>query len=646
LRLLIAVFLSFVIVPAAAELTEEGKEIGHECGIAMVRLRKPIDYYVKNHHDAAWGIKKLLILLERQKNRGQDGTGIAVLKFNTPPDQEYLQHFRSASENSLDDIIGQVMRDLDEIEKKGISCELDFKKHSPFIGEAYLGHLRYATYSGQQVEFAQPFLRSHPVPCCSLALAGNFNMTNTAALFAQLNSYGVVSSCESDTQAILDLIAYHLDSDYALLDRFLVACSKIGHLSCSHKLDVDIVQILKNSIAEWDGGYVFCGLLGHGDAFVCRDPAGIRPCFYYIDDEVVAVASERAALMEAFTSGHEAIAQLKPGHVLVISKNGEVFENTICPPVAEKQCSFERIYFSKATDPEIYLGRKALGKNLAKRVFKAVNGDLDQTIFTYVPNTSIVAFRGMVDEIGRLACQAALEKADSQEPAPCAKLAPAVQPRVEYLITKHQKLRTFISSKKIRKQLAAQSYEMTYGIVSPEDTLVVIDDSIVRGTTFRDSLLPRLFKLKPKKIILVSSAPPVLYPDCYGIDMSQLTEFIAFNAAVALLKENGMDGVLEEVRQTCLQQKELPPSQIVNAVKKIYAPWSLDELSNRIAKLIAPDATIPIQVIYQSLDGLHQALPGYTGDWYFSGDYPTPGGFKVLNNSYLKWCQLDDSRSY
>jgi amidophosphoribosyltransferase len=652
LRISTILLFLFFLFPVSAAIAEEG--IGHECGVGLVRLRKPIEYYITKYQDVAWGTKKLLFLMEKQRNRGQDGAGIAVLKFHMPQGQEYIHQLRSASDNALDEIIAQVQRAFQDLEKKKLTDEMSVKQCCPFIGEAILGHVRYATYAGHELKLTQPFLRPHHFPCCNLALAGNFNLTNTADLFHELQNHGIASTCVSDTQAILDCIAYHLDETSIHKMRYEPG-NLIAHSSSELVLPVvqpqlDIAQVLKEAAHEWDGGYVFCGLLGHGDVFAMRDPAGIRPGYYYIDDEVIAVASERAALVEAFDAPEEAISQLKPGYALVMEKNGEISESLIVSPLPERQCLFEKIYFSKASDPNIYFGRKILGCNLAKRVFDAVKGDMDHTLFTFVPNTSLSAFQGVIEEISRLSYESTLEniRKNIREANSTENQEELVyqQPRVEYIISKNQKLRTFISSKEIRKNLVSQLYDVTRGVVTPEDTLVIVDDSIVRGTTLRESLLPKLLQLKPKKIIIVSSAPPVLYPDCYGIDMSQLGSFIAFDAAVSLLKERGTETVLEEVKQLCMNQRNLPAQKLMNAVKKIYESLTLDEISAQVAKLIAPDSAVPIQVIYQTLEGLHDAFPEYTGDWYFSGDYPTSGGYKVLNNSFLLWCQKDDSRSY
>ena len=601
--------------------------LNHGCGVALVRLRQPIGYYVERYDDPAWGVKKLLFLLEKQRNRGQDGTGISTIQFNIPPGHEYFHLLKSAETNSLDSIVKEVAANLKKIKDPADPLDdLAWKKQSPFIGEILMGHLRYATHSGLNLKYCQPFVRTHYVPSCQFALAGNFNMTNTNDLFEHLNQLGLVLSLESDTQVILDTIAYQLDRSY---EKNLVASN--GLLK---GVNTEISSILKQAAADWDGGYVFCGALGNGDLFACRDPAGIRPGYYFINEEVIAIASEKVALMEAFDIGEKEISPIKPGHALIVKKEGDISQIQISSPLPEKQCSFERIYFSKSNDAQIYNERKALGRNLADLVYEALKGDLEHAIFTFVPNTSISAFQGLIEGIS--------EK--SQKTPQNGKIS---FPRVEHIIAKNQKIRTFISSDLIRNSLVLQLYEVTKGIVGPEDTLVVLDDSIIRGVTLRESLIPKLIGLNPKKIIIVSSAPPVFYPDCYGIDMSQLGRFIAFEAAVALLKERSQENVLEEVRHAALRQKNAPPHQMQNCVKKIYDSFTQTELNNKIAKLISPAfCKTPIQVIYQSMDGLHAALPHHRGDWYFSGDFPTPGGYKVLNNSYLKWYLNDDSRSY
>lgn len=553
-----------------------------------------------------------------------------------------MHSYRLAGEHSLDQVIAHIFQDL-ELHGSRRPEEDEPQSFSPFIGEAILGHLRYATHSGSQIQYCQPFVRSHAVPFCQLAIAGNFNLTNTSDLFYQLNDWGLALSSQSDTQVILSLIGHHLDQIYA--SQCVASNDHVPHPTAK----LDFSEALKRAAAVWDGGYVFCGLAGTGDVFACRDPAGIRPCYCLINEEVVAIASERVALMEVFDVAEDKIVALRPGHILLVQRSGEITETRFKEALPERQCSFERIYFSKATDPQIYQERKALGKNLAQQVWETIGGDIEHTVFTYVPNSSVSAFQGLVEEIEHLSRRAMIQEIQEKHLSSeqIEKLL-SVPLRAEAIITKNQKVRTFISSAQKRKNQLSQLYEVTGGIVKSEDTLVVVDDSIIRGVTLRDFLVRKLIKLNPKKIIIVSSAPPAMYPDCYGIDMSQLGNFVAFQAAIALLKERKQEKVLDEVHALCAQQESLPAAQKLNAVKKIYDLFTLEEISAKVAKLITPSSPWrgSIQVIYQSLDGLHRSMPGFSGDWYFSGDYPTPGGFNVLNNSYLKWYRGDHSRSY
>ncbi|HSW72118.1 MAG TPA: hypothetical protein VLG44_01755 [Chlamydiales bacterium] len=583
------------------------EEIRHECGVALVRLLKPIDQY----EDPTWGLKKALLLMEKQRNRGQDGAGLAVLKLHVKPGEEYQYLARSIHESPLDDLMAQVAKEIDS-------------KPSPVLGEIYLGHLRYATHSQIHLKNCQPFIRSHSIPSHHFAIAGNFNMTNTSDLFQMLKDWGLFPTSTSDTQVILDMIAYYLDKD------------------------ANLSGAIKNAASHWDGGYVLAGMLGNGDVFICRDPSGIRPGYYYKNEMVFAAASERSALMEAFDLNSDDIHPLPPGQVVILKSDGNFSKVPFISPTALRQCSFERIYFSKATDLAIYEERKALGRNLASKVWKEIGGDLSHTIFSYVPNSSIPAFQGLVDgikEISLISIQEKVQKGLLQAHELISQV-----PRTEYLITKNQKVRTFITGDKKRENLLSlQLYEITKGLVTPQDTLVIVDDSIVRGVTIRDALLKKLIQLNPKKIIIVSSAPPVCYPDCYGIDMSQLGRFVAFQAAISLLNDRKETQILEEVKKICLKQKELPASKMINPIRKIYERFNLIELEQKIAEIITPPSTGwkgEVKVIYQTIDGLHQAMPEYTGDWFFSGNYPTPGGFKVLNTSFLKWIESDDSRSY
>lgn len=615
------------------------EQIPHECGVAVVRLRKPLAYYSAQYGDVAWGMNKLMTLMDKQRNRGQDGAGVAVVKFDIPSGQEYLHQVRAAGDDALDHLYDQIFKELHQIKEKTASAI----KQNPYLGEAMLGHLRYATHSSCDFKFCQPFVHVDTVACKHFALAGNFNMTNTQSLFNQLHKWGLSLTTESDTHVILEMIAYYLDREYQNITQQAQEKEAISE-------QIDLARVLKKAATLWDGGYVFAGMLGNGDAFICRDPAGIRPGYYYLNDEVFAAASERVALMDAFDISEDKILPIKPGHVLVIKKSGEISETPFTSPLPEKQCSFERIYFSRASDPLIYQQRKALGKNLAARVYEAIGGDLEHAIFTYVPNSSICAFQGLVEEINRIARQSLLEEMLSKQKFDDEELEKLVQAqaRTEYLVAKNQKMRTFISNDQKRDNLVAQLYGVTKGIVTPRDTLVVIDDSIVRGTTLKESLVRKLMSLKPKKIVIVSSAPPVMYPDCYGIDISQFGRFIAFQAAVSLLKERNEMHVLKEIEALCMKQNYLPPHKLTNEIKKLYDRFTLEEISHKVAELIKPaDAKgVQIQVIYQTIDGLHKSMPGYDGDWYFTGEYPTPGGYQVLNTSYLNWCEHLDCRAY
>lgn len=624
--------------------TPKKEQLAHECGVAFVRLRKPISYYAEKYNDPAWGVKKILSLMEKQRNRGQDGAGISVVKFNTPPGYEYMHRFRAAGENALEGVLRKVILDVEGLNTSSdqLQDENAWKRSSSFLGEVLLGHLRYATHSGFDAKFCQPFVYHHSMACKHFALAGNFNMTNTSDLFKQLQDWGLSPTSESDTQVVLETLGYYLDQEYASL----IQQAKDDGLDPMQQ-HIDLLSVLRRAASSWDGGYVFCGIFGNGDAFICRDPAGIRPGYCYVGEEVIAAASERAALMEVFDLDAKEVFSIKPGSILIIKRDGQIVENIFKDPLLERQCVFERIYFSKGTDPQIYRERKALGEQLAARVYQAIEGDLSHTIFTYVPNSSISAFQGLIEGITHLSRQESIQclqthladrSLDSTQIKNC--LEKTV--RTEHLVTKNQKLRTFINSDQTRNNLVAQLYEVTKGVVGPEDTLVVIDDSIVRGVTFRESLIKKLIRLNPKKIIIVSSSPPIMYPDCYGIDMSQLGRLVAFQAAVALLKERNESFLLDEVKNRCGKQGG-------NALEKLYGRFELDEVSEKVAQLLTPVATSwkgSVQVIYQSIEGLHKAIPDFTGDWYFTGNYPTPGGYKVLDTSYLNWYDGIDRRSY
>jgi amidophosphoribosyltransferase len=612
-----------------------GEEIGHECGLALVRLRKPLDYYQNFYGDSRWGIDALCTLIEEQRNRGQDGAGIAVMKFDMPPGELYLRRTRFAGQDAVDKLLHAVLTQLELTSTYG--HDIATLKHDvEFLGEIYLGHVRYGTYAQNNLLCCQPYICKNSVASKTFALAGNFNMSNARELCEQLVEYGLCPTSESDTQVILELISYYLAEEHT---RQEIICSAVHAKERADTIaqNIDIVSVLGKASASWDGGYVFAGILGNGDTFICRDPAGIRPGFFYIGDDVIAAASERTALAHAFSIEPEQIQELKPAHVLVIKKDGQYYESQFTEPIALRRCSFERIYFSRSNDPAIYEERKALGKNLAPRVLDALDNNLEQVIFTYVPNSSESAFIGLIAELNQLVRQQKI-------------ITGTDGVRVEKLIHKNQRLRTFIANDNNRHNLVARLYSMTKGIVKPEHTLVVLDDSIVRGTTLRKSIIAELIALNPKRIIFVSSAPPVMYPDCYGIDMSQIGHFIAFQAAIALLKEQGQKSIIADINALCMAQKNMHPSCISNYVQKLYEAFTLEELSVKIAELVRPADTLKwhgkIDIIYQTIDGLHAAMPDYSGDWYFTGNYPTPGGYKVLNTSYMQWYQGLETRAY
>lgn len=611
------------------------------CGVAFVRLRKPLPYYAQTYNDQAWGLKKLLTLMERQRHRGQDGAGVAVVKFDVPAGQEYARSIRFASKNALDNVFDQAMTDLQ-------------KKDSHLLGEVMLGHIRYATHSGSEIKFCQPFVRSHSISARNITFAGNFNLTNTNELMKDLQEWGITPTSESDTHIVLESLNYELDREHETLIRQSKQSGRKAIETATQNLDM--LKVLRAAATHWDGGYVFCGMLGNGDSFCCRDAAGIRPGYYYLNDDVFAVASERVALMDAFDVDLKDIKEIMPGHAIIIKHQGEIIDGKFAASLPEKQCTFERIYFSKANDPQIYQERKALGRNLAQRVYSEINGDLHNAVFSYVPNSSLPSFQGLVDQIGSIAQKNTfrqLEKdlvSNRKEPSLDA-VSKLMQTgvRSEFIVAKNQKMRTFISSDLERVDLGIRLYEVTHGIVKPEDTLVIVDDSLVRGTTFRDLLMKKLASLNPKKIVLVISAPPILYPDCYGIDMSQLGKFVAFQAAIEILKERNQQELIKEVHTLALQQNKLPPSKMQNIVKKLYSSISHDDLCNKIAQLITPkdlEWKGEFKVIFQSLDGLHQAMPDHAGDWYFTGTYPTVGGYQVLNTAFLNWYEGSSKRSY
>ncbi|MDD5698437.1 MAG: hypothetical protein PHH77_07445 [Victivallaceae bacterium] len=628
--------------------------IKHECGIAFIRLLRPLEYYQQKYGSAFYGFNKLYLLMEKQHNRGQDGAGIASIKFNVPPGTPYISRLRSNAANPIKDIFATVNTAVNEAFAANPDYRHDVswqKQNLEFCGELYLGHLRYGTFGNNSIHACHPFLRANNWITRNLLLAGNFNLTNIDALFNMLIGIGQHPVRYSDTVTILEKIGYALDEENNLLHRKYknegYSKREISEL-IAKKIDID--SMLKNACRSWDGGYVICGLLGHGDAFVIRDPAGIRPAFYYQDDEILVVTSERPPIQTAFNVPYDEIRELPPAHALVIRRDGKFSLKQFTRSLPKQACSFERIYFSRGTDRDIYRERKELGKRLVPAVLKALDNDIENSIFSFIPNTAETCFFGMKEELKAHCNRIKLEKIAANKNLTQEELEKIINftPRFEKIAVKDAKLRTFISSDGLREQLAAHVYDITYGIVRPHlDSLVVIDDSIVRGTTMRQSILRILDRTRPRKIVIVSSAPQIRYPDCYGIDMASLGQFIAFEAAVELLKENHQEQLLLDVYEEAREQLKLPMKEMVNVVKNIYRPFSAEAISIKIAELLTAETiNAEVQFIYQTIEDLHAACPNHLGDWYFTGDYPTPGGNKVVNQAYVNYIEGNHARAY
>ena len=629
--------------------------IKHECGIALIRLKKPLAFYQQKYGSATYGLNKLFLLMSKQQNRGQDGAGIATIKLNTSPGDRYISRHRSTSKNSVAEIFEHVQNRLIEVEAKN---PIDYqnaewlKSNAPYIGELLLGHLRYGTFGNNNIENCHPFLRQNNWITRNLIIAGNFNMTNVDELLNQLYELGQHPKEKADTITVLEKIGHFLDDDnQRLFDHYKTLGYSNIEITKLIEENIDVPSILTRSAKSWDGGYTICGMVGHGDAFVMRDPSGIRPAFYFEDEEVVVVTSERPAIQTAFNVPLESIKEIQPGHALIIKKSGLVSEHQFIEPSERKACSFERIYFSRGNDAGIYKERKQLGRMLVPKILAAIDNDLTNTVFSYIPNTAEVAFYGMVEGLHKHVRKYQKEKIlNFQKDLSNESLEKllSMAPRVEKITLKDAKLRTFITQDEDRQDMVAHIYDTTYGVVNKGvDTLVVLDDSIVRGTTLKQSILRILDRLGPKKIIIVSSAPQIRYPDCYGIDMSRMAEFVAFSATIALLKERGMDQLIQQVYDNCKSQVKLPSDQIKNFVKEIYKPFSPEEISQKIAEIVRPkDIHAEVEVIFQSIEDLHMACPGHTGDWYFSGDFPTPGGMKVVNNAFINFIEGSNKRAY
>ncbi|MBN8701477.1 MAG: amidophosphoribosyltransferase [Bacteroidetes bacterium] len=629
--------------------------IKHECGIVLIRLLKPLQYYCDKYGTPLYAHNKLYLLMQKQHNRGQDGAGVASIKFDLPPGMQYVDRFRSNTSSAISEIFSSINEKFEEAKENNAS---DFtnaawlKTNVPFSGELFLGHLRYGTYGGNSIESCHPFLRQNNWRTRNLVVAGNFNLTNVDELFQQLIDLGQHPREKADTITVMEKIGHFLDEENdRLYNEFKDKGYSQEKISSLIADTINVETILKNASKKWDGGYAMVGLIGHGDAFVFRDPNGIRPTFYYQDEEVVVVASERPAIQTVFNVPIGSVKELTPGCALIIKKNGDTAEKQIISQKEKKSCSFERIYFSRGNDKDIYTERKKLGYNLTDKVLRAVDGDIKNTVFSYIPNTAEVAFLGLVEGV-----QNHLDKQNAEKIAALSinntlsgiQELLSIKPRVEKIAIKDVKLRTFITQDNKRDDMVAHVYDTTYGLVRNHiDNLVVLDDSIVRGTTLKQSIIRILDRLHPKKIVIVSSAPQIRYPDCYGIDMARLGDFIAFQAVITLVKKSGKENFLQEVYAFAKQQQHLPKEEIINPIQKIYDLFSYEEVGKQIAELLKPvDLKAELEICYQTVDGLHAACPNHTGDWYFTGNYPTPGGNRVANLSFIYYMEGNKARAY
>ena len=629
--------------------------IKHECGIAMVRLLKPLSYYKEKYGTSFYALNKMYLLMEKQHNRGQDGAGLANIKFDMKPGKRYISRHRSNTSTPIKDVFAHInQRFENEFDKhpEHVQDPEWLKQNLPFTGEVFLGHLRYGTFGGNSIEHCHPFLRQNNWMTRNLVLAGNFNMTNVDELFQQLVELGQHPKEKSDTVTVLEKIGHFIDEEN---DRLYYQYKDKGY--SKHEAtpligqNMDIQRILVESAKKWDGGYAIAGMIGHGDSFVMRDPAGIRPVHWYMDDEVIVVASERPAIQTAFNVKWEEVNEIKPGHALIMKKDGTVSEKQFREPLERKSCSFERIYFSRGSDKDIYEERKELGRLVVEPVLKEIDYDTKNTVFSYIPNTAETSFYGMVkgveDYINTIKIDKILTGKRSLDADQVRDIL-NMRARVEKLTIKDAKLRTFITDDVHRDDLVSHVYDITYGTVKRgEDNVVLIDDSIVRGTTLKQSILRIVDRLGPKKIVIVSSAPQIRYPDCYGIDMAKLGDFMVFRAAVALLKETKQENILDDVYEKAKAQMELPLVETINVVKDVYRPFTAEQLSDKSAEIIAPKTiNAQVKLIFQSIEGLHSACPDHLGDWYFTGDYPTPGGNRVVNRAFINFMEGKNVRAY
>ncbi len=619
------------------------EQLKHECGVAMIRLRKPLEYYRRKYGSYSWALNKLYFLMEKQHNRGQEGAGVGVVKLHSVPGHEYVFRERALGANAITEIFSAIMPQFDRDHIDSMPPE-EVEAYTPFVGEIYMGHLRYSTTGKSGISYVHPFLRRNNWRSRNLMMCGNFNMTNVDEIFRSIVRKGQHPRIYSDTIVLLEQLGYALDKENHRLYRELRDKIEDPELGIAIEDNINIREVLRNASPAWDGGFVICGATGSGDMFALRDSHGIRPAFYYIDDEVVVLASERPVIQTVMNVRRTQVSELAPGSALIVSKQGEIQVTDILGEAENRRCSFERIYFSRGSDADIYRERKELGRAVVPDVMKAIDGDLPHSVFSFIPNTAEVAFIGMVEglenQLNKIKTYRICDLARRGTLTPeTVKQIMDMKLRVEKVAIKDIKLRTFIAEGNSRNDLAAHVYDVTYGCIANNiDNLVVIDDSIVRGTTLKQSIIAMLDRLHPRKIVVVSSSPQVRYPDYYGIDMSRMGEFAAFRAAVALLKDRGMENILQETYERCLEQSKLPAAQQVNCVKAIYAPFTDADISRKMAEMLTPEGTdARVEIVYQTLAGLHSAVKSCPGDWYFSGDYPTPGGTRLVNLAYINY---------
>ena len=622
--------------------------IKHECGIAVVRLRKPLEYYHRKYGTWMYGLNKLYLLMEKQHNRGQEGAGVACVKQNMNPGEEFMFRERAEGTNAITEVFAQIHANYEKLTDLQLNDPLFAANSLPFAGNSYIGHLRYSTTGRSGISYVHPFMRRSNWKSKNLAVCGNFNFTNVDEVFEMMYQSGQHPRRYADTFILLEQLGHRLDREVERVYQSINKKNKNGlEINEEIETNIKIDNVLKSTVKHWDGGFVICGLTGSGETFVVRDPWGIRPAYYYVDDEIVVVASERPVIQTVMNVESSSVHEVNPGEAIIVKQDASIETSQIVRPKKKQACSFERIYFSRGSDSDIYKERKKLGENLVPAVLKAVDNDIDNTVFSFIPNTAEVAFYGMLEGfekyLNTLKEQEIIRKGNKISSEELHRIL-SRRIRFEKVAIKDIKLRTFISESNTRNDLATHVYDVTYGSLVPyKDNLVVIDDSIVRGTTLKQSIIRMLDRLHPKKIVIVSSSPQIRYPDCYGIDMSRMGEFIAFKAAIALLQENNMQSVIQETYEKAKQQQHLPKEQIVNYVKDIYKPFTDEQISDKIAELLTPSyVTTKISIVYQKTNGLHDACKGYSGDWYFTGNYPTPGGNKLVNNAFINFVEGND----